>query len=126
MDRDADVWLSQSQISTFEQNAVFHPYCAGSRRMADEIGADYPDLAWARVEAIRGAREIVAETLRRGGAITPDCLVEIADAEGRVLDMVSIEAIATEAAVADAAPSGLQLGAASVPAGRTGPDHPGR
>ena len=72
----------------------------GSRRMRDDIGLDYPNFAFARAEAIRAAREIVGETLRQGGVITPECFVEIADADGRVLDVMSIAAIATEATIA--------------------------
>ena len=54
----------------------------------DEEGRELPDLATAREEAIRGARDLIAEDIRRG-KVTLSHWIEIEDDAGQRLLTVS-------------------------------------
>lgn len=57
----------------------------------DDWGVDLPDLEAARKEAMRAAREIIAEQLLNDRAI-PDEAFEIVDANGSVLAYIPLKA----------------------------------
>jgi hypothetical protein len=69
----------------------------GDDRLADEEGIELPDLASAREEAERAAREVLADAIKAGLPSVPDAFV-IADEAGR--DIARI-------ALADVLPKGL-------------------
>ena len=52
----------------------------------DEEGAEFPDLAAAKAEAIRGARALMADHVVQGRAITLS--IEVADESGKVLAVI--------------------------------------
>lgn len=54
----------------------------------DVEGQEFPDLEAARREAISSSREILGERLLHGGTLNHRS-IEIADATGRVVDVVS-------------------------------------
>lgn len=62
-------------------------------RLADEIGADYPDLESARNDALRSARELLAEELRRGWPVNADAFIEILDERRAIVEHVPCEQI---------------------------------
>jgi hypothetical protein len=66
----------------------FH-FQEGGRTVADEEGSEFPDLAAARDEAIRTARDLLSQAIRFGTAEVPDALV-IADRAGQTLDTVPL------------------------------------
>lgn len=55
----------------------------------DLEGAEYSDLEAARQDAIKSARELLSEMLRRGEVVNGRT-IEICDEEGRVRDTVSL------------------------------------
>jgi hypothetical protein len=59
--------------------------------LKDQTGAEFPDIAHARREAILAARELVAERVLTG-VLPLDVLFEVKDQWGMVLDMVPLEA----------------------------------
>jgi hypothetical protein len=64
----------------------------GDRYIADDEGSDLPDLDAARAEAVLGAREIMAEKLRAGEVLNGET-IEITDAEGVVLEVVTFRSV---------------------------------
>lgn len=59
----------------------------------DDEGLELPDIAAARVEALRGARSIIAEQVARG-RICLNCRIEVEDADRRpVLTLPFTEAV---------------------------------
>jgi hypothetical protein len=55
----------------------------------DPDGVELPDVAAAREEALRSAREIVADSIRSAKEDAPDCFI-VADANGRELATVPL------------------------------------
>lgn len=55
----------------------------------DEESAELPDLDAAKAEAIGGARDILAEKLRKGEALDGE-VIETADETGQVLAVVPL------------------------------------
>ena len=55
----------------------------------DPDGVELPDLAAAREEALRSAKDILAESIRSAKKDAPDCLI-VADAKGRELATVPL------------------------------------
>lgn len=68
----------------------------------DEEGMEFPDLAAAKQEAIRGARGMMADHLLEGRPITLDHRIEIADANGTVLVKIPFRELVT---IVDRTPS---------------------
>lgn len=66
---------------------------AGAESLVDHAGADYKDLAAARAEALRGARELVADRLRFGDDGAPDGVVEILDERGNICDLITFDEV---------------------------------
>jgi hypothetical protein len=54
----------------------------------DDDGMEYHDLQQARIEAIRGARALIAEHIVAGRPVTREHRIEIADDRGIVLATV--------------------------------------
>ena len=68
----------------------FFHFLAGDERLDDDVGAEHADFGAARAEALRAARELSAESLRRNLAVAEDGVVEITDAYGRLVGQVSL------------------------------------
>lgn len=62
----------------------------GNTYVADETGMELNDLNEARAEAVRGARDILADQLRAGEALDGQ-RIEIADDHGEVLEVVTFK-----------------------------------
>jgi hypothetical protein len=61
----------------------------GDDIVPDETGMDLADLDDARLEAVRSARDILADQLRAGQELDGQ-LIEIADERGQVLDVMKL------------------------------------
>jgi PAS domain-containing protein len=72
----------------------FFHFLSGNERLDDDAGFEHADLAQARAEALRAAREIIAESLQRNMPIAEDGVIEITDECGRLVDQVSLVAAA--------------------------------
>ncbi|MFC0193648.1 DUF6894 family protein [Aureimonas pseudogalii] len=59
----------------------------GKTRIEDLEGAEYPDLAAARREAVRGVRDLLAERLKRGDVLDGQS-IEICDENDRLVDTI--------------------------------------
>jgi len=68
----------------------FFHFLAGNERLDDDAGFDHADVVQARAEAVRAAREMIAESLRRNLPIADDGVIEITDEHGRMVDNVSL------------------------------------
>ena len=66
----------------------------GNKLVADEEGQDFPDVFAARREAIRSARELLADAIKSGRARVPEAFV-ITDKTG-ALDTVALAAVLRE------------------------------
>ncbi len=62
---------------------------SGDTVIRDREGAEYETLADARCEAVRSARELLAEMLLRGEVVNGRS-IEICDRQGIVLDVVML------------------------------------
>jgi PAS domain-containing protein len=60
----------------------------------DEQGAEFPDLDGARDEAVRTARELMADAIRMGKNIPSDAFIEILNEQRQILDVIPLETIA--------------------------------
>jgi hypothetical protein len=68
----------------------------GETRLLDPVGADFRDLASAKAEAIKSARELISECVLTGVPMGLHRVFEIDNAGGCTLTMVPFwEAIAT-------------------------------
>ena len=67
-----------------------------TERLIDEIGGDFTSLVAARTEAIKSAREMMADRLKIGRAIGHG-FVEILDESRHIVDLMALDAIATGA-----------------------------
>jgi hypothetical protein len=67
----------------------FHLY-DGPDVVPDDTGMDLADIQEARIEAIKSARDILADQLRAGEALDGQ-LIEIADEKGTVLGIVKFK-----------------------------------
>ena len=65
----------------------------GDGRLADDIGADYPDFETARNEAVTSAREFFGEELRHGRPVSADASIEILNENRAIVDYLTIEQI---------------------------------
>ena len=72
----------------------FFHFLSGDDRLDDDLGIDHPGLAGARAEALRAAREMIAESLRRNVPVPDDSVIEITDDSGRLVDRISLVAAA--------------------------------
>lgn len=63
----------------------------GSEHLADQASAHYADLAAARTEAERCARELIADWLRQGRLDLAGGVVEIIDVNGSLCDLFTLE-----------------------------------
>jgi len=83
-----------------DQAATLHLFLHiqdGEARLLDPEGADFPDLASAKAEAIKSARELLSQCVLTGTPMGLHRVFEIADAGGRTLTTVPFsEAIATD------------------------------
>lgn len=62
----------------------------GEHFVPDETGMDLTDMQAARVEAVRSARDILADQLRAGEALDGQA-IEITNDAGEVLDVVKFK-----------------------------------
>ena len=75
----------------------FFLHIAGGDLFPDEEGVDVPDVAAALQLASAGAREIVAEDLKQGRALSLNDRIEVHDQFGRVVGIVTFrEAVGLE------------------------------
>ncbi|MCE7798119.1 hypothetical protein LWE61_16370 [Sphingobium sufflavum] len=63
--------------------------------LMDEQGRDFRDLPAAKDEAIRSARELMAEHLMQGRPIDLDDRIEIADCDGKTLATIAFRELIT-------------------------------
>ena len=75
----------------------FFHFIAGNTRLDYDLGLTYDDAKLARADAIRVAREMIADILRRNEAVPADGWIEITDENGRLVDSVSLTEAAFEA-----------------------------
>ena len=68
----------------------FFHFLGGDERLDDDFGIEHADLGEARAEALRAAREMIAESLRRNLPVAEDGVIEITDECGRLVDRVSL------------------------------------
>ena len=68
---------------------------SGDELIPDEEGEELPDVAAAKREAERSAREILCEAIKAGKADVPDAFV-IADEAGRTLHVLPLVAVLPE------------------------------
>lgn len=68
----------------------FFHFLGGDERLDDDLGMEHADVAAARAEAMRAAREMIAESLRRNLPLGDDGVIEITDERGRLVDQVSL------------------------------------
>ena len=61
----------------------------------DEEGQEFADLGAAKLVAIAGARELMAEHIRAGKAVTLSHRIEIADQTGKVLAVLPFRELVT-------------------------------
>jgi hypothetical protein len=61
----------------------------------DEEGADYPDLAAAKMAAMQAARALMAEQIKQGRAVTLHHRIEVADEGRKVLAVISFGELIT-------------------------------
>jgi hypothetical protein len=65
---------------------------AGSERIADTVGSEFPDNKAALEEAYRAAREMVAESVLNGDVIQPES-IEVVDERGTLIESVPLKAV---------------------------------
>jgi hypothetical protein len=65
---------------------------AGVGILEDEEGSDLPDLQAARDEALRAARDIVADAIKAGSDLNTEAVI-VANGQGRELDRVPLTAV---------------------------------
>ena len=68
----------------------FFHFLAGNSRLDDDLGLVYADPAEARRDAIRAAREMMADLLRRNQPAPAEGSVEITDERGRLVDCIAL------------------------------------
>ncbi len=73
--------------------AKFHIHLFNDADIWDEEGQLFPDLAAAEKEAIRSARDVIAEHIRSGRTIHLNHRVEITDAQGVTLRTIAFEQV---------------------------------
>lgn len=67
---------------------VYHLHLFNDDDVLDEEGQEFADLDMAEREAIRNARDVIAEHVRHGHPINLNHRVEITDANGTILKVV--------------------------------------
>jgi hypothetical protein len=67
-------------------------FVAGSQRIADRVGSEFPDNKAALEEAYRAAREMVAERVLNGDTIEPES-IEVVDEQGTLIDSVPLKSV---------------------------------
>ncbi|EQB12718.1 DUF6894 family protein [Sphingobium lactosutens] len=67
---------------------VYHLHLFNDNDVLDEEGQEFVDLAMAEREAVRNARDVIAEHVRHGHPINLTHRVEITDANGTLLKVV--------------------------------------
>jgi PAS domain-containing protein len=68
----------------------FFHFLAAESRLDDELGSDHCGPIAARAEAVRAAREMIADGLRRHEPLAAGGVIEIIDERGRLVDCVSL------------------------------------
>lgn len=66
----------------------FYLHVCNEARAPDNEGIELPDLDAARVSAIQGAREMIAEEILSGRPVSRRHCIEITDADGEILHTV--------------------------------------
>jgi hypothetical protein len=64
----------------------------GDELVTDTEGANLPDIAAARQEALESAREILADAIRSGRQNIPEAVV-VADESGLIIDSLRLAAV---------------------------------
>jgi hypothetical protein len=67
----------------------------GDELIPDDEGTELPDVAAATREALKSARELLAEAIKVGKPKVPDALV-IADEAGRTVEVLPLAAVLPE------------------------------
>lgn len=73
----------------------YHLNLFNSADTMDPEGRDFHDLPAAKEEAIRSARELMAEHLIAGSPIDLNHRIEVADADGKVLAIIDFRELVT-------------------------------
>lgn len=68
----------------------FFHFLAGDARLDDDLGLESAGPSLARIEAIRAAREMIADALRRNEPVPADGVIEITDERGQLITQVSL------------------------------------
>jgi PAS domain-containing protein len=68
----------------------FFHFLAGDTRLDDDLGLENAGSAAAKIEAVRAAREMMADLLRRNEPVPADGVIEITDERGQLIDQVSL------------------------------------
>lgn len=68
----------------------FFHFLAGTSRLDDDLGLDYLSTAKARADAVRAAREIIGDMLRRNEQVPADGSIEIIDERGHLIECVPL------------------------------------
>jgi PAS domain-containing protein len=94
----------------------FFHYLAGDTRIDDDEGVETADAAALRAEAVRAAREIMTDALRRDEPLPVDAVIEITDERGWLVAQVPLTQAAFGLApeslhrrIFDSAPHGYML-----------------
>lgn len=73
--------------------ARYHIHLFNDDDIWDEEGQLFPNLAAAEKEAVRSARDVIAEHIRSGRTIHLDHRMEITDADGVMLKTIAFEQV---------------------------------
>ncbi len=71
--------------------ARYHLHLFNDIDIIDEEGRDFPDLPAAEVEAVRSARDVIADHILSGRPVCLHHRMEIADAGGTVLKVIAFQ-----------------------------------
>jgi len=72
----------------------YYHFVGSGERLEDDVGIEQPDAGAARAEAVRAAREILAESLLRDLPLPDGVTIEITDGDGRLADRIPLIAAA--------------------------------
>jgi PAS domain S-box-containing protein len=94
----------------------FFHFLVDDDRLDDDLGLAYASAAEAKADALRAAREMIADLIHRDDGTPPDGCIEITDERGRLVDSVPLFEAAFGAApesryrrIFEAAPQGTLL-----------------
>ncbi|MGN6571332.1 MAG: DUF6894 family protein [Pseudolabrys sp.] len=72
----------------------FFHFMAGGARLDDDQGCAYDNPQTARADAVRAAREMIADFLSRNEEIPADGSIEVTDERGQLIDCVGLTEVA--------------------------------